>query len=197
MITCAACGHDQNPPNSEFCVVCGSELQTATQAMNDLDRIRQELLKPIPEPFIPTPTPTPTPLPPTVIQPPTPPIPTPAPFPQTFPSAIAKLIPKQSGSPVAEFTLDGNAIVGVFDPDMGPVDIDLEAFMGGETVSRNHAEIYQSNGTWLIKDLGSTNGIFIKPVGQTRYGARITTPETLNPGDEIAFGKVRLVFQNL
>ena len=196
-MNCAACGYDQNPPNSEFCVACGSELQTATQAMDDLDRIRQELLKPIPEPFIPTPTPTPTPLPPTVIQPPTPPIPTPAPFPQTFPSAIAKLIPKQSGSPVAEFTLDGNAIVGVFDPDMGPVDIDLEAFMGGETVSRNHAEIYQNNGTWLIKDLGSTNGIFIKPVGQTRFGARITTPQTLNPGDEIAFGKVRFVFQNL
>ena len=197
MITCAACGHDQNPPNSEFCVVCGSELQTATQAMNDLDRIRQELLKPIPEPFIPTPTP--APLSPTLIQPQTPPIPAPipTPFPQTFPSAIAKLIPKQSGSPVAEFTLDGNAIVGVFDPDMGPVDIDLEAFMGGETVSRNHGEIYQSNGTWFIKDLGSTNGIFIKPVGQTRFGARITTPETLNPGDEIAFGKVRLVFQNL
>ncbi|MDB9538274.1 FHA domain-containing protein [Anabaenopsis arnoldii] len=187
MITCAACGHDQNPPNSEFCVVCGSELQTATQAMNDLDRIRQELLKPIPEPFIPTPTPTPTPIP----------APIPTPTPQTSPSAIAKLIPKQSGSPVPEFTLDGNAIVGVFDPDMGPVDIDLEAFMGGETVSRNHGEIYQSNGTWLIKDLGSTNGIFIKPVGQTRFGARITTPETLNPGDEIAFGKVRLVFQNL
>ena len=111
--------------------------------------------------------------------------------------AIAKLIPKQSGSPVPEFTLDGNAIVGVFDPDMGPVDIDLEAFMGGETVSRNHAEIYQNNDTWFIKDLGSTNGIFIKPVGQTRFGARITTPEILNPGDEIAFGKVRFVFQSL
>lgn len=200
MITCSACGYDQNPPNSDFCFACGSELQSTNQAMNDLDRIRQELLKPIPEPFIPTPTP----LPPTVIQPQTPPtqIPLPPPpipqtFPQIVPSAIAKLIPKQSGSPVAEFTLDGNAIVGVFDPDMGPVDIDLEAFMGGETVSRNHAEIYQNNGTWWIKDLGSTNGIFIKPVGQTRFGARITTPQTLNPGDEIAFGKVRLVFQSL
>ncbi|QOV23994.1 FHA domain-containing protein [Anabaenopsis elenkinii] len=190
MITCAACGYDQNPPNSDFCVACGSELQGAAQAMNDFQRIKGELLTPLPEPFNPTP-PTPTPLPPTLIEPQTPP------KPQTFPSAIAKLIPKQSGSPVSEFTLDGNAIVGVFDPDMGPVDIDLEAFMGGETVSRNHGEIYQSNGTWFIKDLGSTNGIFIKPVGQTRFGARITTPETLNPGDEIAFGKVRFVFQSL
>jgi hypothetical protein len=182
MMTCAACGYDQNPPNSDFCVACGSELESAPQVMKDFQNIREGF-----NPNAPTPTPTPTqiPLPPTLIEP------------QTFPRAIAKLIPKQSGSPVSEFTLDGSAIVGVFDPDMGPVDIDLEAFMGGETVSRNHGEIYQSNGTWFIKDLGSTNGIFIKPVGQTRFGARITTPETLNPGDEIAFGKVRLVFQSL
>jgi pSer/pThr/pTyr-binding forkhead associated (FHA) protein len=79
---------------------------------------------------------------------------------------------------------------------MGPVDIDLEPFSGGDTVSRNHAEIYQEGGVWKIKDLGSTNGIFIKSAGQTRFAARITVPETLNSGDEIAFGKVRFLFQS-
>jgi pSer/pThr/pTyr-binding forkhead associated (FHA) protein len=47
----------------------------------------------------------------------------------------------------------------------------------------------------MVKDLGSLNGIFIKPSGQSRFGARITTPTSLNTGDEIAFGKVQFVFQ--
>ncbi len=47
----------------------------------------------------------------------------------------------------------------------------------------------------MVKDLGSVNGVFIKPAAQTRFRARITTPETLNSGDEIALGKVRFLFQ--
>lgn len=116
--------------------------------------------------------------------------------PSSSTTTIAKLISKQPGSPVPEFILDSNAIVGIFDPDMGPVDIDLEQFPGGETVSRNHAEIFLEAGVWKIKDIGSTNGIFIKRNGQTRYGARITVPETINIGDEVAFGKVRFLFQS-
>ena len=174
MITCSTCGYDQNPEDSEFCGACGSELQSITTTAPTV--IQPEIPSPqIPQPNYPTPTPT---------------APT---FPTT--TAIAKLIPKQPGSPVPEFILDSNAIVGIFDPDMGPVDIDLETFFVGETVSRNHAEIYQQGGVWQVKDLGSTNGVFIKPVGQTSFGARITTPETVNPGDEIAFGKVRFLFQ--
>ena len=37
---------------------------------------------------------------------------------------------------------------------------------------------------------------FIKPMGQTRFGARITTPESLNFGDEVAIAKIRFLFQN-
>ncbi|WP_066423560.1 FHA domain-containing protein [Anabaena sp. 4-3] len=167
MNTCSTCGYDQNPDNAEFCGACGSELQTLTAPTTPI-------------------TPAPT-----IIQPEIPP--TPAPIPT---STTARLTAKQSGSPVPEFIIESNAIVGVFDPDMGPVDVDLEAFFGGETVSRNHAEIYQEQGIWKVKDLGSTNGVFIKPLGQTRFGARITIPETLNHGDEIAFGKVRFLFQS-
>lgn len=166
MITCPACGYDQNPEDAEFCGTCGSELQT------------------------------PVAIAPTVIQ--TEIGASATPEPQTspsFPTSTAKLISKQTGSPIPEFTLDSNAIVGIFDSDTGPVEIDLEKFFGGETVSRNHAEIYPEAGLWKVKDLGSTNGVFIKPVGQTRFGARITTPETLNSGDEIAFAKVRFLFQ--
>ena len=107
----------------------------------------------------------------------------------------AKLTSKQTNAPIPEFIIDNNAIVGIFDSDSGPVEIDLEQFFGGETVSRNHAEIYQELGTWKIKDLGSTNGVFIKAPGQTRFSARITIPTPLNSGDEIAFGKVRFLFE--
>jgi len=187
-ITCEVCGYDQNPDGSEFCDACGSELTTAGAASVAPTQIQP----PDPEPEIvnevidiPSPTPQPTPVPI-----PTPPVPTTA-------AATARLIAKQPGSSTSEFPLDGsNAIVGIFDPDMGPVDIDLEDFPGGDTVSRNHAEIYQEGGVWKIKDLGSTNGVFIKHSGQTRFSARITMPETINSGDEIAFGKVRFLFQS-
>ncbi len=195
MITCTACGYDKNPDNTEYCDACGSELQavTVTQPPREAPTVIQSSETEIP------------PSSPTFIQPPTsePEIPPPTypesnPYPPTFPvsGTTAKLISKQAGSPVPEFTIDSNSIVGVFDPDTGPVEIDLEAFPGGETVSRNHAEIYPEGTVWKIKDLGSTNGIFIKRSGQTRFGARLTTPETINSGDEIAFGKVRFLFQN-
>ena len=112
------------------------------------------------------------------------------------PTQTARLIPKQVGSPLPEFILDSsNAIIGRFDPDTGPVEIDLDGFHGSETMSRKHGEIYMENGQWKIKDLGSTNGIFIKPAHMTRFGSRITTPQPLNSGDEIAIGKIRLLFQ--
>ncbi|CEJ45398.1 FHA domain-containing protein [Umezakia ovalisporum] len=179
MITCSSCGYDQNPEYAEFCGACGSELQNITTPAITTPAstvFETEILSPqIPQPHHPTPEP----IPPTV----------------ATTSTTAKLISKQTNSPVPEFILDSNAIVGIFDSDTGPVDIDLETFFGGETVSRNHGQIYQQGGVWQVKDLGSTNGIFIKSVGQTRFGSRITRPETLSSGDEIAFGKVRFLFQ--
>jgi hypothetical protein len=172
MITCTVCGYDQNLDHSEFCNACGSELQTIVT----------------PQPKI-EPSLAPTVILPTTSQPNHPPII------NTF--TKAKLTSKQTNAPIPEFILDNNAIVGIFDPDTGPVEIDLETFFGGETVSRNHAEIYQELGTWKIKDLGSTNGVFIKPPGQPRFSARITIPTPLNSGDEIAFGKVRFLFQTI
>ena len=200
MITCTACGYDKNPDDAEYCDACGSELQAVAPPPPSPTVIQPE----IPEPVIPPPpSPTviqpeipepviPPPPSPTVIQPE---IPEPTPTPTTT-ATTAKLISKQPNSPVPEFIVDGSSLVGIFDPDIGPVEIDLEEFPGGETVSRNHAEIYPEGGDWKVKDLGSTNGIFIKKSGQTRFGARLTTPETINYGDEIAFGKVRFIFQS-
>jgi ribosomal protein L40E len=108
----------------------------------------------------------------------------------------ARLIAKTSGA-TAEFKIvDQLVIIGKFDPETGPVDIDLEEFPGEETISRNHAEIYYEHGEWKVRDLGSTNGVFIKPLNQSRFGARITQPANLNAGDEIAFAKIRFIFQS-
>lgn len=111
---------------------------------------------------------------------------------------IAKLIPIQPVDSLPEFFLDkSKLIVGRLEPEAPLVDINLDGFPGSKTVSRQHGEIYREAGQWKIRDLGSVNGIFIKPTGQPRFGKRITAPEILNSGDEIAFGKVCFRFQNI
>jgi hypothetical protein len=208
-ITCHVCGYETNPVDAEFCDACGAELTSATAPIST-----PPSTPPIPEPVVNIPpllVPTviqnpvvniPPPSVPTVIQEPIVNIPPPI-TPVAIPPAIfnpnsttARLIAKQANAPVPEFSIDSNALIGIFDPDLGPVDIDLEKFSGGETISRNHAEIYPEGGMWKIKDLGSTNGVFIKPVGQSRFNARITAPTPLNPGDEVAIAKVCFVFQS-
>jgi pSer/pThr/pTyr-binding forkhead associated (FHA) protein len=187
-VNCPACGYDQNPADSEYCEACGSEMpkSTATQNLASVAPLPLPLSAPI--------TPTTSSLP-AISQPTAPSVAT-----TTLPvtSSVAstgRLIAKTPNSPVSEFPLDGSsAIVGKFD--QVPVEIDLENFAGSETVSRAHAEIYQEAGQWKVKDLGSSNGTFLKRLGQSRFGSGITTTEILNSGDEIAFGKVRFLFQS-
>lgn len=190
-VTCPSCNYE-NPDESEFCAACGSEIGSPLEAFLPPTKVQTaptiqsysdnaiEIHPPIPQPTYSNPTPTP-------IDVATP----------TISAGTAKLISKQKSSSVPEFPLDGsNALVGRFDPDLGPVDVDLEGFPGDDMISRNHAEIYHEGGQWKVKDLGSTNGVFIKRFGQVRFGARVTVPETLNSGDEISFAKIRFLFQS-
>jgi hypothetical protein len=55
-------------------------------------------------------------------------------------------------------------------------------------VSREHAEIRPRGGSWVLTDLGSTNGVTIN-------GRRIERPEVLKPGDEIELGTSMVVFE--
>lgn len=55
------------------------------------------------------------------------------------------------------------------------------------SVSRRHAEIRLGDGGWVIDDLGSANGTFLK-------GNRIQGPQSIGLGDEIGFGKFSIVF---
>ena len=57
-------------------------------------------------------------------------------------------------------------------------------------VSRRHAEIRPSGGSWTVRDLGSTNGIKVN--GRRVDPAR---PQSLKPGDEIELGTARATFE--
>ncbi len=108
----------------------------------------------------------------------------------------ARLVPRDYGASTTEtFPLVGDRVsVGRFDSSTGPVDIDLSGMKGEAHISRRHAEFALENGKWVIRDLGSTNGVYLKRVGQTAYGPRIAQPENLNDGDEVAFGNTKFLY---
>jgi len=55
-------------------------------------------------------------------------------------------------------------------------------------VSRSHAEVRPRGGSWVLADLGSTNGSRLN-------GRRVDGPEVLRRGDEIQLGATRLTFE--
>ncbi len=212
-ITCNLCFYDRNADKNQFCEICGSEIRASTtlfeaQEKGIKDREAQTFLQSDEQQLnlnqninnYPQKTPVSTNIPTSktpIIEPGQKANISPTNYtnPTLINGTVAKLISKQVGAPITEFIIDSNnAIIGKFDPNIGPVEIDLDGFYGDETVSSTHAEIYFENNQWQIKDMGSTNGIYIKPTGKTRFGYRINKPEILNSGDEIAIGKIRLLF---
>jgi hypothetical protein len=55
-------------------------------------------------------------------------------------------------------------------------------------VSRQHAEIRPRGGSWVISDLGSTNGTSVN-------GRPIQGPEVLRPGDDVSLGGAKIRFE--
>ena len=55
-------------------------------------------------------------------------------------------------------------------------------------VSRKHAEVRPSGGSWIVRDLGSTNGVKVN-------GRRIQGPQSLKRGDVIELGTARVTFE--
>ena len=83
------------------------------------------------------------------------------------------------------------------DPETGPVDVDLSEAAESGHISRQHGEIYrESNGSWMVRDLGSTNGVFVKSSADASFGPRITAPRPLKDGDEVVFGNARFIFKS-
>jgi hypothetical protein len=55
-------------------------------------------------------------------------------------------------------------------------------------VSRQHAELRPRGGSWVLSDLGATNGVVLN-------GRRLNAPEVVRPGDRIELGTSRLTFE--
>lgn len=106
--------------------------------------------------------------------------------------ARPRLVVKRAGAETDicfEFALP--AVIGRFDPSVGPVDVDLGGIEEGVYVSRKHAKISCEGGVCALTDLGSSNGSFVLRDGDF---AKIETAE-ITDGDEIAFGNARFVFR--
>jgi hypothetical protein len=125
---------------------------------------------------------------------------TPAPSdPQVGAEAQARLLAVRYGAPTGdEIPLFGQRLlVGRFDPETGPVDIDLSEAAESGHISRQHGELYrEGEGDWMVRDLGSTNGVFVKSGKDASFGPRITAPRPLQDGDEVAFGNARFIFKS-
>ena len=63
-----------------------------------------------------------------------------------------------------------------------------DVVLNDPNVSRQHAEIRPRGGSWVLSDLGSTNGSCLN-------GRRIDSPEVLKRGDEIELGTSALTFE--
>ena len=63
-----------------------------------------------------------------------------------------------------------------------------DVMLDDPNVSRTHAEIRPRGGSWVINDLGSTNGSRLN-------GRKLDGSEVLKPGDEIELGTSRLTFE--
>ena len=62
-----------------------------------------------------------------------------------------------------------------------------DLILADKTVSRNHVEIEYASDSFLLRDLGSTNGTFVN-------GERITTAH-LQDGDRITVGRTTMLYR--
>jgi predicted component of type VI protein secretion system len=69
-------------------------------------------------------------------------------------------------------------------------DLSNDLVINDPEISRRHARLYLQGNTYIIEDLGSTNGTFVN-------GQRLMGPNLLRPGDVITFGeRMTLVFES-
>ena len=65
---------------------------------------------------------------------------------------------------------------------------DCDLVVSDENVSRRHAEVRPSGGAWIVRDLGSTNGIRVN-------GQRVAGAQPLRAGDQIELGQSSVTFE--
>ena len=82
-----------------------------------------------------------------------------------------------------EIPLNGEFVVGRGESGSGNLADDTE-------ISRRHARFRRENGSFVVEDLGSTNGTFVN-------GHQVTGPTVLKPGDEIKLGRTLVKFDGV
>jgi pSer/pThr/pTyr-binding forkhead associated (FHA) protein len=67
---------------------------------------------------------------------------------------------------------------------------DADVVVDDPNVSRRHAEVRPSGGSWIVRDLGSTNGVKVN-------GRRLdpSRAQSLHRGDELEIGTTHLTFE--
>ena len=94
----------------------------------------------------------------------------------------------QARAQTALLLVDGRRLV------VGPAGVTLgrsrqcDIVLSDPNISRQHAEVRPRGGSWVLSDLGSTNGSRLN-------GRTITGPEVIRPGDEIELGATVLGFE--
>ena len=105
-------------------------------------------------------------------------------------SGCGEIVLKRGGAPTdVKFSISPPAIIGRFDPSVGPIDVDLASVPEGSYVSRRHAKITFDDGVWTLSDMGSSNGTFI-----LRSDFERVDQTELKDGDEFALGNARFQF---
>ncbi len=85
----------------------------------------------------------------------------------------------------------GRKTLQVFDIDKPTVIVgrgeDADILIDNPSMSRRHARFRQEGDGWVVEDLGSSNGTYMN-------GERITEPQPVDVGTEVAFGKFSIIF---
>jgi hypothetical protein len=206
MAQCPTCGSDVSE-QAAFCPDCGTDLKpgggVAPPEPGDVATTPSPTAPPADAPVAaaelgieaePTETEAPIPAPVDPSVPPPPPIP--AAIPAAATNGAARLTLKRSGAVTGDvFPVSGHVVIGRFDPETGPVDVDLGNLPEATYVSRQHAEVIpDGSGGWRVKDLGSRNGVFVRKQGGGTF-QRVSGEEPISGGDEIALGNARFEFQ--
>ncbi len=89
------------------------------------------------------------------------------------------------------FELPEKGTIGRFDPSVGPIEVDVSSAPDSSYVSRRHAEVWTEGGQWKIRDLGSSNGLFLLGEAWERVEEAVLTD-----GAQIALGNAKFVFRD-
>ena len=189
MPLCPTCGANE-PGNARFCSECGMELvsgqssspiKSTSDPRRDADSHNETINFPKDAPELSATTPNQ------------------AKSGGSTSTRYARLCYKLAGQLTGEeFLVGTHAVIGRFDKEWGPVDVDLDNLPNAQHISRQHASIREvSPGAWVISDLGSRNCTFVRAAGQAAFQKVAEFQEhPISDGDEIALGNVKFEFHS-